>query len=61
MGAHKDKGMHTQSCVNGAQMNYSFVALFNSPPPMYQRDPIYIPSIGSEGSSRIFSRHMEVQ
>ena len=42
-------------------MNYSFLSLFNSPPLVYPRGPIYIPSIGSEGSIRSVSRHMEGQ
>ena len=56
-----EQGMQTQAYVNKAQMNYSFPALFNSPPPMYPRGPIYIPSIGIEGSSWSVSRHMEGQ
>ena len=55
----RTKGMQTQAYVNEAQMNYSFLSLLFSPPPMYPRGPIYIPSIGSEGSSRIVSKHME--
>ena len=61
MGDHTNKGMHTQACMNEAQMNYSFLALFNSPPPMYPRGPIYNPSIGSEGSSESVSRNIEGQ
>ena len=43
MGAHKEKGMQTQACMNGAQMNYSFLSLFNSPSLMHPRGPIYSP------------------
>ena len=42
-------------------MNYSFLALKCSPPSMHPRGSKYIPSIGSEGSSRSISRHMEGQ
>ena len=57
----RTEGMQTQAYVNEAQMNYSFLALFNSPPPMYPGGPVYIPSLGSEGLIQIISRHMEGQ
>ena len=42
-------------------MNYSFLALQNSPPSMHPRGSIYIPPIGNGVSIRSVSRHMEGQ
>ena len=57
----KDKGIQTQVCKNGAHIHYSFFSLTISPPLMHPSSSIYIPSIGSEGSSQSISRHMEGQ
>ena len=57
----KEKGMQTQVCNNGAQIHYSFFSLTSSPPLMHPTSSIYSPSIGSEGSIRRVSRHMEGQ
>ena len=59
--AQKDKGMQTQECMNGEKIHYSFLDLIGSPPLMNLRGSIYIPSIGSEGSSQSIFKHMEGQ
>ena len=59
MCAQKDKGMHTQSCMNGATIHYSFLALICFPPLMHLIGSIHSPSIGNEGSIQSVSRHME--
>ena len=60
-GCSKDKAMHTKLCKNGAQIHYSFFSLTSYPPLMHLSISIYIPSIGSEGSSQSVSRPKEGQ
>ena len=49
------------SMYEWAQIHYSFHSLISSPPLMHPSGSIYIPSIGSEGSSWGVSKPMEGQ